>query len=246
MKKNLVFVCGVLATLSLMAFGMVNWAAPSTIAEKNSEVDLLYKVDSRFIWKINKSDLLQATSIKDVYPKNSTNNVIAFKEVNVGWYSDKGEIIVKGKSEKFNEGQLELIQSIGYSDNFYVTAECIKQYTSCNSNNGMAYYFTVMPEQEAQYVGGQKALIDYLKSNSQKETAMITKDMLRPGRVFFTIAKDGKIKNVELDATSGYNSVDKHLVNLVKNIPGKWQPATNANGEPVEQTLTFFFGLQGC
>jgi hypothetical protein len=47
--------------------------------------------------------------------------------------------------------------------------------------------------------------------------------------------------------TTGYPSLDKKLMTLIKNIPGKWTPAENIKGEIMEQELVFTFGsADGC
>jgi len=82
--------------------------------------------------------------------------------------------------------------------------------------------------------------------NSKEKTAIIKRDKLQPGRVSFTVTKDGAIKNVKLTSTSGYTSVDKTLVELITKMPKKWKPATNSKGDKVDQELVFFFGVAGC
>ena len=91
-----------------------------------------------------------------------------------------------------------------------------------------------------------KDIFDYLKVNSKDKTAIIKRDKLQPGKVRFTVTKEGSISNVKMISTSGYVSVDETLVELIKTIPGKWNPATNAEGEKVDQELIFLFGLEGC
>ena len=108
------------------------------------------------------------------------------------------------------------------------------------------YYLTVIPEKEAAYASGHDALIAYLKENSKDKTAIIKEDKLQPGKVNFTITKNGTIANVKLTSTSGYTSVDKALIELITYMPEKWDPATNSKREKVDQELVFFFGLAGC
>ena len=51
---------------------------------------------------------------------------------------------------------------------------------------------------------------------------------------------------VELEESSGYPAIDKTMIELLTNAPGKWKPAKNAKGEKVDQQLVFSFGEVGC
>jgi len=60
------------------------------------------------------------------------------------------------------------------------------------------------------------------------------------------LLKIGTITNVKLDRTSGYLNMDKTMVELIKNTPGKWKQAENVKGENVDQELVVSFGMVGC
>ena len=113
-------------------------------------------------------------------------------------------------------------------------------------SNYLTYFITVVPEKEAEFVYGQDALLNYLKEKSKEKTLIIQKDQLRPGQFRFTVTKDGEVANVRLNSSSGYPSVDTTLMELISSLKGKWNPATNAKGEAVDQELIFFFGMEGC
>lgn len=210
-------------------------------------LDLIYKVESRFMTRITKEKLHNAKSIIDILPKKATQFMETYENVRVSILGNDGEITEIGVSEILNEAQLKLLQSADYSTNFHINADC-KQKTEFGKlyDYDLVYYMTVVPEKEAEFTGGQDALIQYLKTNTQETTTVITKDKLQPGKVNFTVTKDGKITNVKLDSTSGFPSVDEKLIETIENMPKKWTPATNAKGENVDQELVFFFGLEGC
>jgi hypothetical protein len=67
-------------------------------------------------------------------------------------------------------------------------------------------------------------------------------------KLSFIITKEGKVSEVKYDVmTTGYPSLDKKLMTLIKNIPCKWTPAENFKGEKMEQELVFTFGsADGC
>jgi hypothetical protein len=212
--------------------------------------ELVYKVEPRFLSRIAKTDLLNARSVLDIFPKKATQSITTFKtsEIAIVDGNGKDEVLEYGESGVLNEAQLALIKDIEYSTNFFLRAyyERIDEYSGRPFNEHIIYYMTVVPENEAMYAEGQEALISYLKTQSIEATRVIDYDKLEPGRVNFTVTREGNITGVKLNSTSGYPSVDEKLVEIVTNMPGKWHPATNAEGEKVDQELVFFFGRDGC
>lgn len=267
MKKSILIFCAVLTTLSLTAFGYVNWN--NTIADQkettcnntaifvndlvksiNKQVvlDLVYNVESRFMTTITKEELHNAKSIIDILPEKATQSKEFYQNSRVSILHDDGDITEVGDSEVLNMAQLALLRSTDYSNNIRVTSICKKKhpFTGALENDSIVYYITIIPEKEAEFTDGHDALIEYLKENSKEKTAIITEDKLQPGKVLFTVTKAGTIADVKLTSTSGYPSIDKELVKIVTNTPEKWEPATNSKGEKVDQEFVFFFGLQGC
>lgn len=264
MKKNILILCTAISAFSLTAFGFITLDKAKTDPKEAScnkiipfdldfinsitgslDIDLLYKVESRYMSTVTKEDLKKAKSIVDILPKNATQFITEYftSEISIlegDWKTDRN---ATGNSEVLNNAQYQLLQTADYSTNIYIRSDYKNEYTG---SNYLTYFMTVVPKNQAEYIGGNDALIEYLKENSKKETAVIRQDQLKPGRVNFTVTKDGAIENINLDSTSGYPSVDKVLVEMISNTQGKWNPASNSKGEKVDQTLVFFFGFQGC
>lgn len=264
MKKRIFIFSTVLLAFSLTAFGYMSWSdtpkdqAETTSSEtvvfenvllsgliKKVDPDLVYKVDSRFIWNITKEDLLNATSIVDILPAKATQSIMSYHSVRIEIID---EASIMGDSHILTAAQLHLLQSVDYATDIYIRADYkIKNaYTGEFVHEYLPYYISIIPETEAEYEGGHDALAAYLRENSKDKTAIITRDKLKPGKVSFTVTKEGTIADATLTSTSGYPSVDEALVELISNMPEKWNPAANAKGEKVDQKLVFFFGLQGC
>lgn len=267
MKRNVLFTGIVLAAFSLMAFSYVSWNNDVTDSQevsydrseltkmdlanlfsKRTVVNFVYDVDSRFLATITKEDLHNAKSIIDIVPKKATKSLQSYQKVRVSILTDGKDKMEVGVGETLNPAQLELIQSIDYSTNFYIEADCLNKTAQLGAlvNYDLVYYMTVIPETEAEYRDGHDALIDYLKENSKSEAVSVDMRQLQPGKVNFIVTKDGGIGAVTLESTSGYNSIDKKMINLIKSMPGTWEPATNEKGERVDQELVFSFGMMGC
>lgn len=273
MKKRILIICTVLTIVSLTSFAYTNWNNKVVVQEKmacskavsfenidtnnipqflnllpnQAPLDLIYNLDSRFMTTITKEKLHHAKSVIDIFPKRETDKMESYEDVKVAIMQDDKEISLIGTNENLTKAQLKLLKSTDYSTNFYLTANC-KMRTEFGQLRyyNLVYYMTVVPEKEAEYTNGQDAVIEYIKENLKDKTTIITEDKLKPGRVSFTVTKDGTIANVKLESTSGYVSIDKELVNLITNMPNKWNAATNSKGKKVAQEFVFFFGLQGC
>lgn len=211
----------------------------------NAEDDFLYQVENRFNSTITKEHLKTASTVFDIFPMDATKNIETFKNVEITIVNFEGVEQKKsfGTDEQLTEEQLSMLTSTDYSTDFFVKGD----FTNANNNpEHLIYYMTIIPEQEAVYQPGNIELINYLKSNSENETKDIKRELLRPGKVRFTVNTDGTIKDVQLDATSGFNTVDWKMIELITSLPGKWTPAENAKGEKVAQQFVFSFGIIGC
>lgn len=267
MKKHLLFICAIIAGISLTAFGYLNYSNTSTDQQVKSsytnpipvdyflnlnkepdEPDFFYEVDSRFIKTITKEDLQNAKYINDIFTKDEINGIESFWDVNIVILPRDENKFAKGKDNQLNPAQLKLLQSTNYSTDFCIEAFCNRQFyeTGTMRDECFVYYITIVPENEVEFKEGQQALIDYLKKNSQKEVASIDRERLEAGKLRFVVSKDGKIGDVALESTSGYSSIDDKMLELITNLPGAWEPAKNSKGKKVDQELIFSFGMVGC
>lgn len=219
----------------------------ATAMMKEVVPDLVYKVDSRYVHEATGDQLKGARTILDLLPAEATDNILTYEEVTVTNLDDEHKISRAGGPD-FSAAQREYLRSVDYSTNVLIRSDYVmKDENNPDGRRGyLTYFYTIIPEREAVYTAGQNALLAYLREGSAEAVKVITKEGLRPGRVHFTVNAAGEVSEVRLDASSGYESVDKKLLELVRELPGQWQPATNASGEAVAQELVFFFGLEGC
>lgn len=273
MKKSILIFCAVIATFSLMAFSYMNWNSEPQTCQKETkkaacnkapifdemmfnqennqtEIDLLYKVAPRFMATITKEDLHNARSILDVLPEKATKTAVSYSDVLVAILDKNYADDVKevGINAILNPAQVKLLQNADHSTNIRIETRCMRKdsFLGQLKADNIIYYMTVVPSKEAQYGNEKDELINYLKEKSKDKTVIIEEKHLKPGQVSFTVTKEGTVENVELISTSGYPTVDQSLVEIVRDMPQKWTPATDSKGEKVDQELVFFFGLEGC
>ena len=216
--------------------------------EEKEVTDFTYRVGSRFITTITKSDLANAQTIYDIYPQKATEDKKAFNDNKLALLADGGNISAYGNGIELTEEQKQLFQKMNYSDNFYLHVDCSYEFGESGYTNEeyIIYYVTIVPEQEAEYKSGETAFIDYLKTKSSDYIQDLDSKKLRPGKLAFDINTDGQIENVKLEHTCGYNNIDQRMMDILNNVPGEWTPAKDAEGNPVAQTYLFDFGMVGC
>jgi len=264
MKNSIIITSTVLTALSLITLGFSIGNSTETdqletsgcklvasnnqIAEEGSEKvypDFFYDVGTRFR-AVKKGDIIKAKSIMDFIPENMNKPRGSFNSVDVIILDDfrQTNSYERGTSFMLTAAQSKLLKSVDYSANILIKAGY-----QVNDQEVDYYYtphLTIVPEKQALYVKGKDILIEYLKENSRESTVIVQKDKLQPGKLYFTVTKRGTISNVELAATSGYSSIDKTMIELLSNLPGKWEPAENSKREKVDQKLVFSFGIIGC
>ena len=267
MKKNIIIFSIAILIISVITFGFIdannktkesaqivsNDIVVSTgdIEQypKNNYTDFFYGISPRFN-TIKKRDLDKATSITDFLTEEETQRAHTYQSLSVIIIKDdkKTEIREIGYGEKLTKAQLKLLQSLDFSTNFMIRTDYLQKnkVTGILENNYASPYLTIVPERQAEYEFGKEAFIDYLRVNNKENTVDLNEDLLKPAKIYFTISKEGTIKNVKLDRTTSYPEIDNTIIELLKNAPGKWSPAKNNKGEKVDQELVISFGMEGC
>ncbi len=273
MKKGILIICAISVIFGLMAFSYISSNATDSnqlevkkeLASRNETVvfvndflehsfpkrnlNLVYDISPRFNHTITIDQLRSAVNVKDLIPKTATRwNDELFSVIVATLLNNERDKSEYGKGNLLNTSQIKLLKSVQYSTNIFVSAslnDAIQEFDDSNEEQ-LIYYMTVVPEKQAEYKNGKNALLQYLRKESRKETAIMVKEKLQPCRISFTVTTKGTVKEVKLNSTSGYSSVDESLVELIKNMPNKWNSAQDSNGNPVDQELVFFFGRQGC
>lgn len=277
MKKRLTPFSIALILLSLGAFSFINWhqdtpdqtnlvAAHEAINKAVNEVKpvsdsalktaakkplaFFYNIDSRFE-AITKNHVQNAKTIHDFISEEDSRNIAHINSTEVVLIKNDTQTDIRayGNSKVLSDSQKDLLQTIDYSEHFLFRVNYSKA-------NAMIYeaeaphfgpHYTVVPETKAAYADGFKALLDYINANQLENTDVIDAKKLQAVKVSFTITKNGTINNVKLDKTTNYPEIDNSLIELVKQIPGNWIPAKNANNEIMEDKLVLSFGLaDGC
>jgi len=268
MKKRILIFIMALSALSLTAFGIINWnhsAADEVETSGNMSVasvdqmvmdvnnnaiyDFFYGIGTRFN-SIKRDKLLKAKSFDDFIGKDHAGRIVSYKSLSVIILEDSKQTNIKetGDSGVLTAQQLKLLHSADYSTNIMIRAD-YTEYKNMAGEFEDSYWtphLTIVPEKQALYAKSMDVLIDYLRENSKEITANVKKDKVQPGKLYFTVTKNGTISNVRVMSTSGFPSIDESMIELITKMPGIWEPAENSKGEKVDQDLVLSFGSMGC
>jgi hypothetical protein len=255
MKKHLLVSAVLLTVLSSVAFGWINssgFISANEITNTDStkliaDVNFLYDFGPNCRLTVSKQELNEVKSMKDLYHEES---IVLYKAVAITIVENERLTSKRatGPNEVLNESQIEFFKSLEYSTSFQIGGDVVRKNSETGElEDGFSRpHITVVPENQAEHLNGKDAFLDYLKKGSKEQIADLKVKKLQPGKVFFTITKNGIISDIKLQLTCGYESIDQLMVDLISTAVGKWKPASSSQGEIVEQELVFSFGTIGC
>lgn len=219
-----------------------------SILNWHAESDFLFEIGSRFNATISEEKLHSAKTVLDIVPLHSNWTNQPIKKVFITLPGENNPVIGTGYGIDLNASQFQLLKSLKASESFCITANCtsVDPATGKPVNYDLVYYISITPEKEAQYTKGKTALIAYLSSNSKAQTAFVEKNKLQPGKLIFTVNKEGAITDARIEGTSGFKNIDDRLIELIKATKSEWVPAENGKGEKIAQELVLHFGIMGC
>lgn len=108
------------------------------------------------------------------------------------------------------------------------------------------FSFTVDPEREASYTGGQQQLMRYLKDKAISNIPQEDFEKSTLAAVKFTIDEIGQIIDAHIFETSKDKNIDALLLETICNMP-EWEPAEYSNGTRVRQEFVLTVGnMESC
>ena len=264
MNKKTIFFSIALIILSLLAYGLIGRndsekeqletaMNTSVVSAKKIEkkiddtpnLDFVYDIGPRFN-TIKRDDLVNAKSFSDFIGKEHSDRIESYQSLSVILLEDSNQTDVKKTTNSgvFSADQIKFLRSLDYSTNIMIWADYTEKVKGTGEliESYWTPYLTIVPNKQAVYENGKDALLNYLK----EETTIVQKDKLKSAKLYFTITKNGTISNVKIVRTSGHQSIDNMMIELMHKIPGKWQAAENSKGEKVDQELVISFGSKGC
>ncbi len=207
---------------------------------------------------IKKERLNEANTITDL--NNETNDLnLYYKSSWVREYisvevltSYKGGLRkAVSKSDAFSQEQKDIMNMADVGTGISIKIQYIPENTlTHNDIKELDFTFTVLPESEAKYPGGQQQLKQYLKENAIDKIPDGSFKNYDLTSIKFTINEEGQISDAHVFSsvyqTSKNEKIDKLLLETIRNMPC-WEPAEYANGVKVKQEFALTVGnMESC
>ncbi len=209
--------------------------------------DLMYEVRGKYDKPVKKETLMEAQLLSDFiagYPSSWVKDYISV-ELLTKENGDTHKAL--SLSETLSDDQKTILNKADYLTDIEINVwyKYPNAVTDKLENRNMFVKMTVIPEVEAEFMGGYKQLKRYLKRQMIDRIIKNTPDEFQTGKVVFMVNEQGKITNAEIGLSTGDKKTDMLLLKTISKMPN-WKPAQNAKGENVKQKFEFSMGRGGC
>lgn len=211
--------------------------------DDNLSFDLQYNVNRVYPSpSITKEDLKEAHTLIDLNKHYKPSWVREYISVELSTYH-KGNIKKSmGKNDILTQEQKEQLNLADVNSEIAVKVKYIPENTlKQNDPKEFNFTFSVDPDQEATYTGGQEQLKKYLKENAIDKVSKTSFRKHHVTALKFTITAEGKVVDAHVFEPSKDEKVDALLLDAIRNMPD-WKPAEYANGLRVSQEFALTVG----
>ena len=192
------------------------------------------------------SALEQAAKISDINPNHGSSWISSYESVEVAIKSDHETKESIGTSEKFSAEQKLLLNKASLNDEIIISVTYLPKNALNNATRNLRYSYTIVPDQQAVFPGGQEALYAYLNEKIVGPTSNPDTEGVDLAIISFSVNDAGHITDASIQHPSNNKDFDQALLGTIKDMP-QWQAAVDASGVKVTQTFQLSIGyLVGC
>lgn len=221
---------------------------PSISAQEDPANELNYEVNRVYPYiSITKEKLLDAQTLMDLNPHFQASWIKEYFSVEITANLQGVPEQEVGKNEMLTPEQKELILRADAGTDIAVNVRYLPNNNlRHNDPKELPFSFSIEPEVEATYPGGQQFLKKYLKENAVDKIPDGTFKEYELAAVKFTIDEKGAVVDVHLFWPSKDEAVDELLLTAVRSMP-LWEPAACSDGTKVKQEFVFTAGnMESC
>ena len=199
---------------------------------------------------VKKQSLITAKTMKDINPGYPSSWILQEEYVStqIKLTSNGKTQEAIGSNENLSDAQINLLSKVDMGSNidFQVNYKKINSVTGIIEDRLMEFSFTLVPAQEASFIGGAEKLDAYLKKEIIDKLPLQKADQVQIAMVKFTINEKGEVTNPRISESSKDKEIDLLLLRAIHYMP-TWKPAENADQVKIKQNFEFSVGnLLGC
>lgn len=217
-------------------------------SQENLDFDLSCNVNKIHPYiSITTEKLAEAKTLTDLNSRYESSWVKEYLSVEI-LTSYKGAVKkIMAKNDVLSQEQKDIMNMADVNTDISIKVRYIPDNTlRHNDVQEINFTFSVEPEKEATYSGGEQQLKKYLKDNLMDKISVSSFRKHHLTAVKFTINEEGKIINPHVFESSSDEKMDKLLLETICNMPN-WKPAEYANGTKVKQEFVFAIGdMNSC
>lgn len=217
-------------------------AQDSPAFDLNCEVNKSYQG-----FTLSKEKLLAANIVDDLNEHYKSEWVKQYVRLSVEATCDGKLKRASSKNEELLPPIKRLLKNADSGTEIYVNVRYLPQNNlSYEEVKEMDFRFTVEPESDAQFAGGQQLLETYLKENILDKMPKEVFGQYQLAAVSFAVDEEGYVVEPLLSWSSENEQMDEIMLDAICNMP-QWKPAQYADGTRIQQTFALSLGdHQSC
>lgn len=212
--------------------------------------DMGYDIRGTWGKPIQKDKLADAETMVDINPgyPSSWINQADYISAEITTIHNGKELMAEGSNDILSAEQRKLIHSAEIGSDIrvevkYHVQDFLKKKLEVKTLN---FGLTVVPAVQAEYIGGQESLMDYLKDKTVDILPASEEENIKLAMIKFVIDESGKVTQPIISQTSQDKDIDAIVLKAIQQMPD-WKPAQDASGHPVKQSFQFVIGNSiGC
>lgn len=205
------------------------------------------EVRNTFSHSITTENLKAVSSISDLYVGYPSSWISEYESIEINTTTGNITEAAISTNDILTQDQVRLLNSseIGTEISINVKYRERNAITHKMDISTLKYNLTVMPEIEAEYIGGTESLTQYLKENAIDKIQELPNRQFAQTIIKFTIDSDGDVSNIEMTPTVD-TDIDQLLTDVLNNMP-LWKAAADSTGKKVKQEFVLRIGNNiGC
>ena len=210
--------------------------------ELGFEVNRIYPYIS-----ISSEELKQAKSVEDLDPHFKPSWVRKYISVEISAINNGNLRKAIAENTVLSAEQKDIMKMSDAGTAISVIVRYMPENTlKHNDPKEFDFTFTVEPESDANYIGGQQQLEQYLQEKAIDKIPEGTFQGYAVAAVQFAIGEEGEITDVQVFESSKDEKIDELLLETIRKMPC-WKPAEYSDGTKIKQEFVLTVGsMENC